>query len=182
MKRDATNIEYCAGMGWKKAEKWLESNAHMLALGKDEDGLQVARAVTGSGPEAGTAVLSAFLALRKNGLPRFAAEAVGIYKTIAKEAARDERFTRKRVETLAHRVHNLEYYVAFLSGSMSCSEFVWPLKMPVEMWAEMGRRSGMANVMMGISIRKLDERTTTEFIAASQMSEFLREGLKEKDA
>lgn len=180
MKKDKTSIEYWAGKSWKAAEKWLKSNAHMLALGESKDGLQVARAADGSGTEAGTAVMAAFLALRKNGLPRFAMESVSVYKGIAKEALSDKRIDRKRAETLAHRAYNLEYYVAFLSGSMSCREFVWPLEMPAKMWADLGRRSGMANVMMGISITELNEGINTEFIAAAQMSKFLKEGLEGK--
>lgn len=182
MNKDKTSIEYWAGKSWKKAEEWLAYNAHMLAVGESSEGLQVARAVVGSGAEAGTAVLAAFLALKENGLPRFAMESVNIYKGIAKEALNDKRIGRKRAENLDWSVRNLEYYVAFLSGSMSCSEFVWPLEMPVEMWADMGRRSGMANVMMGISVMQLNESVNTEFLAGAQMSRFLHRRMEGRAA
>jgi hypothetical protein len=181
MKKDPTSIDYCKGMGWAKAGKWLRSNAHMLVLGESVDGLVVAKSFVESGEEAGTAVLAAVLAMRRNGVPASVYVAVKTYEDAAKELARKDNLSkegRRRVETLRLRTNQLDYYTAFMYRPPRNGKYEWPLMMPEEMWADLNKKCGMANVLMGLAIRELSESTTTEFLAMTEMVRFLKEGLE----
>ena len=183
-KKDPTKIEFCSGMTWAKAEKWLKSNAHMLALGKDENGLAIAKTVMSyENIEVATAELTAKLALKANGLQRFAGMAVKIYGDLANELLERKDITeegRKRAKTLKHAVFNMSSNTAWASCFVGPREFEWPIKMSKKMWADYNKRAGLANIMLFISIGGLEKESTTGLVAANGIMRFLQNGLEEK--
>ena len=175
--KDATSVEFCAGKTWAEAERWLRSNSHMLALARSRDGHDVAKSFSESGEEAGTAVLAAVLALRRNKLGSFVREAVRIYKDVAKEAERRGSLPVKKVRELESNLASLEFATDMVEGGPT-RPFEWPVRMPDGMWEDLGRRCGMARVMLVLSLREMDESTTTELVASAAIMRFLERGTK----
>lgn len=186
MKKDPTRLEWFYGTPWHSVAKKVCSNAHMLALGKDEEGLVVVQEFRKSleqhGEEPATAEFAARLALRKNGLNNFTAMATGIYVDMAKELAQKKDLTpegRKRVESLLWSANNMEQWTAWAACYKSPGfKFEWPVRMPDEMWVDLNKRAGLANIMLYLAAQELEKESTCGLVAAQGIVRFLKEGME----
>ena len=186
MKKDPTRLEWYYGTPWHKVPKKVLGNAHMLALGKDKEGLVAVQDFQNSlkqhGEEPAIAEFAARLALRKNGVENFTAMATGIYVDMAKELAQKKGLTqegRKRVESLQFAATNMEQWTAW-AGCMRISafKFEWPVKMPEDMWVDLNKRAGLANIMLYLAAERLEKESTCGFVAAQGIIRFLKDGMQ----
>jgi hypothetical protein len=112
------------------------------------------------------AVLVSALFLKKHGAGFMAVTAAGIYKDIARELKNNN---------LMNRGSNLEYMVYFADHGMRGSE--WPIVWP---YKDVSRRSGLANVMLIMALKELENGTTSEQVAALGIQRFLMDSPKLK--
>lgn len=181
MKKDLTKLESYDGMTWDEASDILSGSAHMLALGKDALGLEVAKTFSDYGLEVGTATLTAATALKKNGLEKFVTQAVGVYKELAREIQADPKASlelKGKADTLAHEVYNMEFMVFFMGKGHT--GFQWAVKPSNEVWGNYNKRAGLANVMLMLAAREMNECGTCGQVATLGIMRFLERGSKGK--
>jgi hypothetical protein len=182
--KDWTKLESYAGMSWKKAEETLPGNFHMLALGKDrvdvKAGMEISQTWKDTGKEAGMAVFLAHLVLRKNGSKILGGVAIALYQEVAEALSKDPKLTaagRKKVETLKYRIRSMEEWAAWAAVYANNKGFKWPIEPPF--LEDVQKKAGLANVMLFIAARELDNESGTGLVASVHMAKFLQEGMEE---
>jgi hypothetical protein len=161
--RDWTKLESYAGLTPEEVIEMGRTHIHLLVLGKEEMGADIARTFQGEdGDEAGLASICAILFLKKYGARTTASVASDMYLEIAKENKND---------SLLERVRNMQGMFYFSVGYKKNLE--WPVKFPFK---ETGHRAGLANIMLGISIGELAEGSNVDVIAANGIVNFMDEG------
>lgn len=182
---DPTTLEAYSGMTWSQAARKLSGTVHMLAFGREDGAESVAKTFASYGAEPAVAELAACLALRKNGMRSFTAMATGIYSDMAKELAQRNDLTvagRKMVERLRWAVNSMEDWTAWAACYKTPGfKFEWPVRMPEEMWADLDKRAGLANIMLWLAAEALEDESVCGLVASQGIVRFLKEGLEAKE-
>ena len=183
-KEKPQGIDRFIGMTWKRAQRELQENAHLLVLTDkpDDRAHEVATTLRDTGLLAGLAALVAHLYVKKYGGASAALVAVGMYREIAWSlmSSRSKGKTRKQAETLQHELGNLEGWLYYAQGAHIPSDpkkIEWPLK---HEFRKRHEKAGLANIMMFLAAKDLGDSGTGNLIAASHIVRFLDRGFKKK--
>jgi len=154
---------------WEDVEKELEDSYHMLALSKDDDAIDVAKAFESHGTECGMVCLAAYLHMDAWQPERTAKRAVNMYIDIVKEDGNWPGSDSFR--------GMIEWTAWMSTGPL---DLAWPLA-PKEWPKDLDKRAGLANVMLRMSAPHL-KFGNTQMLAGRSIMKFLVDGMKKSKA
>lgn len=169
--KDWTKIESYIGLSPEEICQTVHTCGHMLAFGDDKWAVEIVKTFDGEmGEESGVAAMCCALFIKKHGAAKSAKYATEMYRKIAQELNRDD---------LRNAVIQLEYMVCFVDHGYKM-DLEWPMKFPFD---SVSHRAGLANVLLGLSMRGLiDDGSTTSLVAANGIYNFLEDGMKRAEA
>jgi hypothetical protein len=155
---------------WEEVQEEIADSYHLLAMTKDDDAVDVAKAFESHGTECGMDCLAALLHREKWGTERTAARAVKMYEDIVKEG---------KNWPGSQDFQDMVYWTAWMSTGPVLN-LCWPLA-PEKWPTDLDKRAGLANVMLHMSAPHL-RFGNSQILAGQSIMKFLVNGMKKREA